>query len=178
MTDTTTTMTGNEIAVKIGFTPKSATLENWPTNGEKFLVDDEIKEYATFLIRKYRTDLVGSNIGYVFKQKASRNGDDVNYGSAKAESDLQKVLHGLDAVVIIGWDEWSAQDVDNKLRIMLHEIEKLTFDDKSGKLKAINPTVMQFPLVVQVFGPSSQTEIDFISAYQRFCRDNGGDGKL
>ena len=175
---TTATASGTEIASRIGFTPKESTLENWPTNGEKFIVDAELKEYAAFLIRKYRTDLSHSNIGYVFKQKASRSGDDINYGTAKAETDLQKTLHGLDAVVVIGWDEWCAQDVDNKLRIMLHEIEKLVFDDKSGKLKATNPLVMQFPLVVQVFGPSSQAEIDFISAYQRFCKDNGGDGKL
>lgn len=172
------TKTGNEIATRVGFTPKLATLDNWPTNGEKFIIGDEIKEYATFLIRKYRSDLVGKNIGYVFKEKASRNGDDVNYGTAKAESELQKVLHGLDAVIIIGWDEWCSQDIDNKLRIMLHEIEKLSFDDKSGKLKTINPTVMQFPLVVQVFGPSSNAEIDFISAYIKFTKDNGGDGKL
>ena len=178
MSETTTTGSGIEIATKIGFTPKAATLENWPTTGEKFLLDDELKEIATFLIKKYRTDLTHSNIGYVFKQKAARNGELVTFGAAKAESDLQKTLHGLDAVVIIGWDEWCALDTDNKLRVMLHELEKLSFDDKSGKLKTINPLVMQFPLVVQVFGPSSQAEIDFISAYQRFCKDNGGDGKL
>jgi hypothetical protein len=178
MSTTEITKSGIEIATKIGFTPKEGTLENWPTTGEKFIVSDEIKEFATFLIRKYRTDLTHSNIGYVFKQKASRNGEEVTYGNAKAESDLQKTLHGLDAVIIIGWDEWCALDTDNKLRVMLHELEKLTFDDKTGKLKAQTPSVMQFPLVVQVFGPSSQAEIDFISAYQKFCRDNGGDGKL
>lgn len=172
------TLTGTEISSKLGFSPKEATLENWPTTGEKFVVDLELREYASFLIRKYRTDLSHSNIEYVFKQKASRNGEEVVYGNAKTESDLQKTLHGFDAVVIVGWDEWCALDVDNKLRVMLHEIEKLTFDDKSGKIKTINPTVMQFPLVIQVFGPSSQNEVEFVAAYSRFCKDNGGDGKL
>lgn len=178
ITNAVNTVTGSEIANRLGFTPKAGTLENWPSTGEKFIVDDELREYANFLIKKYRTDLQHSNLQYVFKEKASRKGDEVTHGQAKAESDLQKVLHGFDAVIIIGHDEWMALDVDNKLRVMLFEIEKLAFDDKSGKLKTQNPTVMQFPLVVQIFGPSGQAEIDYISAYQRFCKDNGGDGKL
>jgi len=173
----TITGTGAEIATRIGFTPKEGTLDNWPMTGEKFIIDAELAEYGKFLIRKYRNDLLGSNIQYVFKQKASKQGELAIHGQAKTENDLQKILHGLDAVIIIGWDEWCALDVDNKLRVMLHELEKLQFDDKN-KLKSTNPSVMQFPLVMQVFGPSSQNEIDLISAYSRFCKDNGGDGKF
>lgn len=176
MDNTTHTATGSEIATRIGFTPKMATLENWPSSGEKFILDEELKEMGTFLIRKYRNDLVGQNIGYVFKEKASKSGDEVNYGDSKSQPPLQKVLSGLDAVIIIGHDHWTTLDLDNRLRVMFHEIECLTFDDKTGKLKVQAPTVQQFPSVIQVFGPSTQAEIAFISAYDRFCKDSGGKG--
>ena len=174
MAEAITTMTGNEISTRIGFTPKAAQLSNWPTTGEKFIIDAELKEMGQFLIRKYRTDLQHSNIEYVFKEKASKKGESINHGTAKTESDLQKTLHHLDAVIVMGWDEWCALDTDNKLRVLYHEIEKLTFDDKSGKLVTISPTVMQFPSVLQVFGPSSNAEIEFVAAYNKFVKDNGG----
>lgn len=170
----TVTGTGTEIATRIGFTPTMPSLGNWPTNGDKFIVDEELKEYGKFLVKKYRADLVGMNIAYVFKQKASKNGDITINGTAKIESDLQKVLHGLDALIIIGWDEWCAMDVDNKLRIMFTEIEKIVWDEKSGKLKTRLPEVSTFPSVVKVFGPSSQSEIEYIAAYNQFIKDNGG----
>lgn len=174
MAEVITTNTGNEIATRIGFVAKESSLSNWPTTGEKFIIDAELKAMGQFLIKKYRTDLQHSNIEYVFKEKASKKGDTVNHGTAKTESDLQKTLHHLDAVIVMGWDEWCALDTDNKLRVLYHEIEKLTFDDKSGKLVTINPTVMQFPSVLQVFGPSSNAEIEFIAAYNKFVKNNGG----
>ena len=176
MENTTRTVTGSEIATRIGFTPKMSSLANWPTSGEKFIQDEELKEMGNFLIRKYRTDLIGTNIGYILKEKASRNGESVNYGESKSQPPLQKVLSGIDACIIIGWDEWDSLDLDNRLRVMYQEIEKLTFDDKTGKLKVQQPTVQTFPSVIQIFGPSSTAEIAYISAYDRFCKDSGGPG--
>jgi hypothetical protein len=178
MENTTHTATGDEIAKRIGFTPKMSSLDNWPSTGETHILDEELKEMGTFLIKKYRTDLIGTNIGYVFKEKASRSGDNVNYGDSKSQPPLQKVLSGLDACIIIGWDEWNALDLDNRLRVMFHEIEKLTHDEKSGKLKVQAPTVQTFPSVIQIFGPSTQAEIAYISAYDRFSKDSGGGGIL
>jgi ribosome-binding ATPase YchF (GTP1/OBG family) len=173
-------MTGDRIAKKIGFEPKIQGLSKWPDENIKFLPDDEgeIKEIAKFLINKYRTDLQNVNIAYVFKQKASKSGDSVILGQAKIESDLQKALHSYDAVVIIGFDVWVELDLDQKLRLVLHELEHLIRDLESGKIKTQSHTVEEFPLVMQIFGPANDDQINFIQAWERFKNDNPGSATI
>lgn len=170
------TLTGTNVADKIGFKATASVLGNWPADTKFIKDDEELEEMGNWLINKYRADLKSLTIKYVFKQKAGKNGDTPVVGATKADSDLQRVLYGTDATIIIGWDEWNTLDVDNKLRTLLYELEKLSWDDKTGKLKIRTPEVAQFPMIIKVFGPSSSSEIDFISAYQSWAKDNGGTG--
>lgn len=166
MSTTTLTATGKEIATTLGFTPKSAILGNWPEAGEKYVQDEELKEYGKFLISKYRPDLTNIDIAYLFKESAKSN-------DVKKSNDLNKVLHGIEAVIVISWEDWKELDVDNKLRTLYIELEKIFWNDESGKIETQDPTVSSFPSVMRVFGPSSDAEIELISAYQEFSKLHG-----
>lgn len=165
-------MTGDAMCTKYGFSFKEAPLGNWPSETTKFLMADEVKEIAKAIITKFRTDLVNINIGYIFKAKASKNGEFTTLGQAKTESELQQVLHGIEAIIIIGFDTWKDLSLDEKARLVYHELEHLGWDEKSGKLKTTPHLVEEFPSVIQAFGPGSDSQIAFINAWEKFKSDN------
>jgi hypothetical protein len=170
--------TGDTLAKRYGFEPTEVPLSNWPSDTVKFLPADEVKEMAKFLINKFRPELRNVDIGYLFKQKASKSGDMTVLGTANCESEKQKALHGLEAVVVIGFDTWKTLEVDGKLRLVFHELCHLGQDMEKNKIVTLNHPVEEFPEVVQYFGPGNDAQIALISAYQRFSRDSGGSGTI
>jgi len=160
----------DEISRSYGLIPTETPLSNWPAETIKFLKGDEareIKEMGEQLIQKYRKDLLPYKIAYIFKQKASKSNNSVILGQAKSESDMQKVLHGYEAVVIIGFDTWKELTIDGKYRLVYHELSHFEIDEK-GSLKTRTHAVEEFPEVIQLFGPGNDAQIDFINAYQKF----------
>ena len=166
--------TGDVIMKRHGWKMTVPELGNWP-EGSKFILSDEVEEIAKQMIEAFRKDLTLFSIGYVFKQKASASNERIILGQVKAESELQKVLHGLDAVVIIGYDTWIKLEPDSKFALVFHELEHLIVDEKSGGLKTIDHTVENFASIIREFGPQSMAEVMFIEAYEKFKKDNGRD---
>ena len=165
--------TGNTIMNQLGFKMTVPALSNWPEDGAtKFIVGEELKEIGDQLIDRYRDDLRNHNIAYVFKKKAPKSDTNVTLGQVKTEGDLQKVLHGYDATIIIGHDTWITLEEDAKLRLIYHELEHLMIDFESGKIKTIPHHVEEFPSVMRVFGPASAAQVDYILAYQEFQKNH------
>lgn len=164
-------MTGDTICKTWGFEPKEAPLAAWPNVEQKYLIADEVKEFARAYIAKYRHDLINTNIGYIFKQKASKSGEMTILGQAKTENELQQVLHGLEAIVLIGFDTWLTLTLDEKMRLTAHELEHLAWDSKSGKLKTDAHPVEEFPAIMRIFGPGNDAQIEFINSWEKFKSD-------
>jgi hypothetical protein len=164
--------TGDKIMKRHGWKMTAPELGNWP-EGSKFVLSDEVEEIGGQMIEAFRTDLRSYKIGYVFKQKASKTGEGTVLGQVKAESELQRVLHGLDAVVIIGYDTWCTLDPDSKFRLVYHELEHLILNEKTSGLATIDHTVQEFPSVIKEFGPGQTSHVMFLAAYQQFQKDNG-----
>lgn len=165
--------TGNTVSLQQGLIPKVPALDNWPSAETKFLYAEEVEEMGKQLISRFRPDLSGLNIGYVFKDKASKTGENVVFGEAKPQSDLQKVLHEYDAIVLIGFDAWETLDIDGRYRLVYHELAHFQINPKSGKLSTVPHYVEEFPEVVRIFGLGKTADVDFIHAYQEFCKNNG-----
>lgn len=166
--------TGDKLAKRYGFTPKEAPLAEWPSELQKFVIAEEVKEVAQFVIKKWRTDLLNTNIAYVFKKKASKSGDVVTFGTAKVSNELQKVLHTFDAVIEIGHDTWVDLDLDQKMRLVDHELAHLGINLDGSKVVTNTHPVEEFPEIVKRWGPGNDAQIAFINAYQSFSNDNGG----
>lgn len=164
--------TGDALAKTYGFTQAIAPLAAWPDSTLKFIEAEEVEEMAKFIIGKFRTDLRNIEIAYVFKQKAGKSGDNVTFGSAKAENDLQKVLHRYEAVIQIGFDTWIGMDLDQQLRLIDHELAHLGLDPEKGKLGIVNHPVEEFPEIVQRWGLGKDADINFIAAYEKFKKDH------
>lgn len=164
--------TGDALAKVYGFTPTIVPLAAWPDATQKFIEAEEVAEMAKFIISKWRPDLRNIEIAYIFKQKASKSGENVTFGSAKTESDLQRVLHRYEAVVQIGFDTWIGMDVDQQLRLVDHELQHLGLDPEKGKLGIVNHPVEEFPEVVQRWGLGKDADVQFIAAYEKFKKDH------
>jgi hypothetical protein len=164
--------TGDELTKKYGFTPTIVPLATWPDEKQKFLIAEEVKEFGDFLIRTFRPDLRLVNIGYVFKQKASKSGDNVTLGAAKPQNELQKVLHNIDAVIEIGFDTWKDLTTDQKARLVDHELAHIGLNLDGSKIVSNPHPVEEFPEIVQRWGLGNDAQIDFIAAYNKFCENN------
>jgi len=165
--------TKDEICQKFGFTCTQVPIANWPSDDTKFLLADEVFEIAKQLIERFRPDLRSYTIGYVFKQKASKKGDGYTLGQAKVESDLQKTLHGYDATIIIGFDTWLELEIDQKFRLIHHELQHYEVDPEKDKLVIVDHVTKEFPATIEIFGPGDDSDVAFIRAYQKFQKDNG-----
>jgi len=164
--------TGNAIVEKYGWKMEVPPLDNWPADNLKFLPAEEIEEIGKQVINTFRQDLLSCNIGYVFRKKAPKSDSGVVLGQVKAESELQKVLHGLDAVVLIGFDTWKNANPDAKFSLVMHELEHLVHDIETGKINTISHPVEEFPRIIEVFGPRQDSHVVFISAYEKFKNNN------
>ena len=163
--------TGDSIMKRYDWKMESSQLSNWPKD-TKFILSDEVKEIGQQIIKSLRSDLREFSIGYVFKEKASQNGERIVLGQVKCENALQKILHGLDAIVIIGFNTWHELKPDNKFALVTHELEHLAADEKSGRLKTIPHTVEEFPKVIEIFGPQQTNHVLFIHAFETFKQHN------
>lgn len=165
--------TGDTIMKQHGFKMTVPALVNWPEDKEtKFLLADEVKEIGEQIVEKFRDDLRNVTIGYVFRKKAPKSDDSITMGQAKTESELQKVLHGLDAIVIIGHDVWKDLEGDAKFRLVYHELEHFQINFETGVLKTVSHPVEEFPSVIKVFGPGQTSHVDFIYAYNEFSKNH------
>jgi predicted metallopeptidase len=166
--------TGDVLTKRYGFEHKEVPLANWPAATQKFLLADEVSEIGRFIITKFKKELSGINIGYVFKQKAGKKGEGRILGQAKAESELQRTLHGLDALILIGFDTWSQMNWDEKLRLVHHELCHIGFTPDGSDVSTIDHEVEEFSEVMQHWGPGTDAQVNLISAYQSFSKLNGG----
>lgn len=165
--------TGDVIMKRNGFVMNTPALDNWPSEEVKFLIAEEVEEIGKQVIKRYREDLKGLNIAYVFKPKATKSKGNVTLGQVSAESELQKTLHGYDAKMLIGFDTWETLDPDGKFRLVYHELEHYGIDPETGKLTMIPHAVEEFPSVVKVFGLGQSSHVDFVHAWETFKKDNG-----
>ncbi|MCK9430144.1 MAG: hypothetical protein M0R17_09090 [Candidatus Omnitrophica bacterium] len=163
--------TGDSICKKLGFKSKGSVQENWP-KGSKFLKAEEVENIADQLIEKYLPHLSNYNVGYLFKEKASKSTGGHILGKARTESDMEQVLHGYEAVIVIGFDKWIEADLDGKFRLVYHELLHLYEDPEKASMKIINHSVEEFPEVIAVFGPSQESHVQFIQAYDHFKQNN------
>lgn len=160
--------TGDLLSTKYGFKAEEAELAAWPDETTKYLLAPEVKEMAQFIITKWRTDLKNINIAYVFKAKASKSNDSVTFGTAKTQGDLQRALHTFEAVVEIGFDTWLELELDQRMRLVDHELEHIFIDLEKNKTTIVPHPVEEFPSVIKRWGPANSAQVDFISAYNAF----------
>lgn len=164
--------TNDELIKKYGFDPKIEPLATWPDEKQKFLLAEEVKEYGDFIINTFRPDLRLVNIGYVFKQKASKSGDNITLGTAKPQNDLQRTLHNIDAVIEIAYDTWKDLTPDQKARLVDHELAHIGLNLDGSKITSIPHPVEEFPEVVQRWGLGNDAQVNFVAAYNKFCESN------
>jgi len=166
--------TGTTIMEQHGFKMTLPAMANWPDDKEtKFLLAEEVKEIGKQIIDKFRDDLRNVNIGYVFRKKSPKSDEVVTMGTAKIENELQKVLHGYDAIVTIGHDTWKDLEGDSKFRLVHHELEHFQVNFETGALKTVNHPVEEFPSTIKIFGPGQSSHVDFIYAYNEFSKNHG-----
>jgi hypothetical protein len=165
--------TGDHIVKRYGFHFEVPPMSNWPEDKPKFFIAEEVKEIGDQVIDKWRTDLQNMNIGYIFKPKAPRKDDVVTLGTAKAEPENEKVFHGIQAVVTIGFDMWLLLSLDQKVRLVYHELEHVGRDMESGEVKMQKHTVEEFASVIEKFGPEGDNQIALINAWEAFKNNNG-----
>jgi len=165
--------TGDVIMKKHGWVMETPPLDNWPADSVKFLLAEEVEEIGKQIIDSYRNDLNGCNIGYVFKKKAPKSDTGTILGQVKAESELQKVLHGLDAVVLIGFDRWQNASPDAKFRLIHHELSHLVRDIDTDKMGTVDHDVEEFSSTMRIFGPNQDPHVRFIKGYQDFAKEHG-----
>ncbi len=158
------------ISKRHNLNPSIAPLSNWPDKLIKFLKSDELEEMGEMLIEKFRPDLRGFKIGYLFKQKASKSGPMTTLGQAKRENDMEQVLHGYNGVIVIGFDTWKDLELDEKFRLIFHELAHFELDEK-GQLGIADHTVQEFPEVVKIFGLGNDAQIAMVHAYKKFSDD-------
>ena len=159
------------ITKKLGIKFTEPTLESFPA-GQKFTPAPEVQEIAGQLIDKFRPELSGWKIAYVFKAAASKSKEGEILGQARKDNDLSRLLHGFDGMVIIAFDKWVSMDNDQKARLVFHEIEHFAPNIEKSCLDIVEHPINEFPSVVKIFGPAQESEISFIEAYQAFCREN------
>jgi hypothetical protein len=164
--------TGDELCNKQGIKFTVAPLSNWPDTSIKFLDAEEVREVAKQIVDKWRQDLQNVNICYLFQQKAPKNKGSVTLGSARAEPDMERTIHGIDAVIVIGFDMWIASTNDQKARLCHHEISHVARDLETGKIGTVEHSVMEFPEIIRVWGPGQDSHVQFLQAYENFKKDN------
>ncbi len=165
--------TGDTIMKRNGWKMDVPPLDNWPMDSIKFLIAEEVEEIGKQIINTFREDLKGCNIGYVFKKKATSNATGTVLGQIKAENELQKVLHGLDAVVVIGFDRWKDANPDAKFRLIHHELAHLVRDIDTDRVGTISHDVEEFSSTIRIFGPNQDSHVRFISGYNDFAKVHG-----
>lgn len=159
------------ITKKLGIKLTEPALGSFPA-GTKYTPAPEVEEIAKQLIDKFRPELSGWKIAYVFKATASKSKEGEILGQARRDNDLSRLLHGFDGMVIIAFDKWVSMDDDQKARLTFHELEHFAPNIEKSCLDIIEHPINEFPSVIKIFGPGQESDISFIEAYQSFCKDN------
>lgn len=159
------------ITTKYGFVMEEPQLATYPV-GQKYVDAPEVKEIADQLIKKFRPELAGWNIGYAFKAKAPKKEDMEVLGMAKKENDLSSLYSKIDAYIVMPFDKWVTMDADQKFRVTFHELEHLFPNIEKGTLDLLDHPINEFPSVIRIFGPGQESDVMFIEAYNQFCKDN------
>jgi len=124
--------------------------------------DDAVKETADELIEKYRPELQGANITYIFKEKAGKKGEKLTIATAKKVSPKDNVAHSfkgkpdIDFIIEIGNDAWQELNEDQRKAVLLHELCHCAFQSK-GEDGEAEPTIVpheveEFSYVIEHFG--------------------------
>lgn len=162
-------MTNDEIFNRHKFSAVAPELGEWPEElGMKFIDAEEADEVINNLIQRYRNDLKNYKIIAVFKKSFK------GIAQVTVQSELNKKLSELDSVIQIGFEQWVDMTKDAKYRIILHCLEEMQIDPDTGKFTKNKPPVAQFPLVMQVFGPATDSELSYLAAWEKFKTSNGG----
>lgn len=164
--------TGDELCKKQGLHLNIAPLAQWPDSTIKFLEAEEVKEVGDQIVAKWRDDLQNVSIHYLFQQKATKDRGSVTLGSARAEPEMEKTIHGKDAVIIIGYDMWQKASPDQKFRLIHHEIEHIGRNLETGKIGTVDHPVQEFPSVIRIWGPGQDSHVQFLQSYLNFRKDN------
>lgn len=165
-------MTNDEIFNRHKFSAEAPELGEWPEDlGLKFIDAEEADEVIKNLIERYRRDLKDYTIIAVFKKTFK------GIAQVTVQSELNKKLSSLDAVIQIGFEQWVDMTKDAKYRIILHCLEEMQIDPETGKFTKNKPPVAQFPLVMQVFGPATDSELSYLAAWEKFKNSNGGNDR-
>jgi len=162
-------MTNDEIFNRHNFSSDAAELGEWPEDlGLKYIEAEEADEVVKNLVDRYRRDLKGYDIVCLFKKSFK------GIAQVTVQSELNKKLSSRDAVIQIGFEQWVELTKDAKYRIILHCLEEMQIDPETGKFTKAKPPVAQFPLVMKVFGPATDSELSYLAAWKQFQESNGG----
>jgi len=166
--------TGTSVINKYGWKIPENPLLEWEDEETKFQRSKELKEIGSQLIDTFRPDLKENevNIGWVFQQKAGKSASGTILGKAKKQGDLDRVLSGYDAVIIIGFDTWLGLDLDGKFRLIHHELEHIYYDSEKEKVALRDHTIQEFAETIAIFGVENSQQFEFILAQKRFEEQN------
>lgn len=129
----------------------------------EYWLADEPAEIAETLFG-YHPDLTGAKVGFVFKEKATKNDGVAQIGKAFKVPDKYQPLmmmqndgtRGFDFMIVIGADAWSELGPDAKRAWIDHLLEHCygEEDDKNGsmKWKLRRPSISAFPIILRRHG--------------------------
>lgn len=171
--------TGTLIIDSFGFKMPKALLDNWPDDDIKYLeCGDEVGYIADQLISKFKSELSHINIAYLFKQKASKSGENLVLGTAGVTSQKVNALSkGVEAVIEIGFDQWTELSPDQKFRLVYHELCHLAENEK-GKTVTVEHDITEFVEVMRAFGPATDAEVEYLAAYESWRKLHGISGTI
>jgi hypothetical protein len=127
----------------------ASVLAEWPKDKEGVELPVVEVDSATHLLiheikRDNHPDLNPFAIGGVFVKKAPNRAGKSTVATLMKPSPVYRMLSGFDAVIKIGWEDWSALDVTRRQAILDQELCRLDVHPETGLLRTVAPDFSGF----------------------------------
>jgi len=138
--------------------------------GDIWKADSDTVDLANRVIKQYRPELSGTEICYIFKEKASKRGGKIIVATARRVSDKDNIIHSHEGkpeyefLITIGANAWTSLTPDQKVAVMHHELRHCGYKEtKDGDLKPviIPHDLEEFIDVVETHGFYFRDILDF-----------------
>lgn len=129
----------------------------WPDDGHDFRRIDEADALIAFVTNTYRMDLRDRRIVTVFQQRIPPVHRRGRLGTAAKLPGKMQFLTEYDAVVTLGFLDWSLLTDRDRQRLIHHELEHLEVSDE-GRLVLRGHDFEDFARVIELYGLRSEAE--------------------
>jgi len=131
---------------------------------------EQVESIAQRLIPKHHSEIADARIKYIFKEKGSKKGNKIVYGSAKKCSALMDYFIDADFLIEVALDAWNELSESKRVALVDHLLERCTGeeDEETGgmKWKVRDPDVHEFSTILKRHGAWTTTLTEFVSVAQ------------